>query len=121
VRPKRRPPRKRKPNEAQAGTENRLQARCEALLGELVAMGRVLAVIHRPNHAPTAQEKRQRGTKGQADLTMLLPGGRYCCVELKTTTGRESLEQIAWRVKLEPYSAICRSEGEFLDFVGRWI
>ena len=115
--PPRRPRRRRDPTHAPPGQEDKLQARCEALLDELRALGKVKRLIHRPNHAPTKQEKRQRGTKGQPDLIILLPGGRYLAVELKTATGRESIEQIAWRVDLEPYAAVCRSEGELLDFL----
>ena len=106
------------PTHAPPGEEDALQAECNRICDQLVAMGKICAWWHRPNHKPTTQERRQRGTAGLQDLILFLPGGRYLAVELKTATGRESAEQVAWRVALEPYSAVCRSVGEFLDFVG---
>jgi hypothetical protein len=40
-------------------------------------------------------------TTGVSDLIIILPGGKYVCVELKTKTGKQSDSQIEFQQKIE--------------------
>lgn len=46
------------------------------------------------------------GVKGQADLTGILPGGRRLEIEVKTATGRQSKEQIAYQRMIESLGGV---------------
>lgn len=69
---------------------------------------------------------------GVADLILLVPrieeGCKYMwhalCIEMKTTTGRQSAEQGLWQLKVEQHGykyAVCRSLDEFMAVVNGYL
>ena len=60
------------------------------------------------------------GTKGMADIMGLLPNGRTLFLEVKTATGVQSEDQIAFQERMKELGheyAVVRSVDEALDFV----
>lgn len=98
--------------QAQAGEERKLQADCEALLDDLIALGRVATWYHRPDVRGRRPER-----KGLPDLLIGVRHGMVLGVELKTATGKISVEQLVWLGCFGDLGSVCRSQGELLNFL----
>ena len=112
----RRTRRKSDPRHAPPGQEAALQAACHRVLGQLLAMGRIVDWYHRPDRAPGRGER-----AGLPDLLVAVRPGLVVACELKTATGRVSPRQAAWLACWGERGAVCRSEGEFVDAMRRWV
>ena len=106
----------RNPTQAPRGTESKLQAACEAQLGKLWTMRQIVDWYHRPDRKPGRGER-----SGLPDLLIAVRPGLVLAVELKTETGKVTPKQAAWLACWGDRGAVCRSVGELLDFVGRWV
>ena len=98
--------------QAQAGEERKLQADCEALLDDLIALGRVATWYHRPDVRGRRPER-----KGLPDLLIGVRPGMVLGVELKTAKGKLSVEQLVWLGVFGDRGAVCRSQGELMEFL----
>ena len=98
--------------QAQAGEERKLQADCEALLGDLKALGKVATWYHRPDVRGRRPER-----KGLPDLVIGVRPDLDLCVELKTAKGKLSVEQLVWLGVFGDRGAVCRSQGELMEFL----
>ena len=64
------------------------------------------------------------GVPGQADLTGILPGGVRLEVEVKSATGRQSAEQLAYQCMIERFGGVyvlARSVGDVWERIRRYL
>ena len=62
------------------------------------------------------------GVPGQPDLMGILPGGIWLGVEVKSATGRQSPEQIAFQAMIEKFGGVyvlARSAADVWDAIGK--
>jgi len=105
-------------------TESQLQQQCfmwfhnEAYKDQ---RGRLWHAFNNPPNAIQGAMLKSMGlTKGVADLVYLLPFGKVLFIEMKTETGTQSKEQIAWQVLVESLGfeyVICRSFEQFKELI----
>jgi hypothetical protein len=105
--------------------ESTIQSQCEqwlAIKGITVIRvpDAVLAEIHRVG-SPQARAMVSRHFCGQPDLIMLLPNGKWLCIELKAADGKLSQGQTNWWKRLGIAPVICRSLDELIDVVEKEI
>jgi hypothetical protein len=92
------------------GTERSLQARCEALLRQLQALGKISCWYHRPDRECARGEQR-----GLPDLVIGVRQGLVLAVELKSWSGKLRPEQEVWLSCWGAEGCVVRSTGELLD------
>lgn len=97
--------------------ERELQRAVEAVLEQLVALGKIRCWYHRPDRATRAQDHEQRGLP---DLVVGVRADLVLALELKTATGRVRPEQETWLGCWGERGALCRSLGEVLAHLQRW-